>query len=149
MMELYVNPAANSFFFNTGIAQAMWFHVATTYDGATTVHAYVNGADKGTKTLTGPLASTLNTLTVGGTNGSRYFIGGIDEVRVWNVARSPSQIQQNMGLRLTGNETGLVGYWHFDDGAGTTASDSSTKGVAGTVVGPAQWVASGVTLTCK
>jgi len=148
-MELYVNPAANSFFFDTGIAQAKWFHVATTYDGATTVHAYVNGADKGTKTLTGPLASVLSTLTVGGTNGSRYFMGAIDEVRVWNFARSASQIQQNMSVRLNGNETGLVGYWHFDEGSGTTANDSSTKGVAGTVVGPAAWVASGVTLSCK
>ena len=62
-------------FQHAGFAQATWFHVATTYDGATTVHAYINGADKGTKTLTGPLASTLNTLTVGGTNSSRYFIG--------------------------------------------------------------------------
>lgn len=147
-MELYVNPAANSFFFDTGIAQATWFHVASTYDGATTTRAIVNGVDKGTKTLTGPLASIVATLSVGGTASARYFMGSIDEVRVWNVARTPAQIQQNMSVRLTGNEAGLVGYWRFDEGSGTTARDSSTKGIDGTLVGPVAWVNSGVTLSC-
>jgi len=149
MMELYVNPAANSFFFNTGIAQATWFHVATVYDGATTTHAFVNGVDKGSKTLTGPLAMAVSTLSVGGTMAARYFIGAIDEVRVWNVARTVAETQQTMSVRLTGNETGLVGYWRFDEGTGTTARDSSTKGIAGTFVGPVAWVPSGVTLTCR
>lgn len=148
-MELYVNPAANSFFFDTGIAQATWFHVATTYDGATTTHAYVNGADKGTKTLTGQLASTTSTLSVGGTSGNHNFIGAIDEVRVWNVARTAAQIQQTMSVRLTGNEAGLVGYWRFDEGTGTTVRDSSTKGISGTFVGAASWINSGISLSCQ
>jgi hypothetical protein len=149
MMELYVNPAANSFFFNTGIAQATWFHVAATYDGAMTTRAFVNGADKGSKTLTGPLATIVTTLGVGGTSSARNFIGSIDEVRVWNVARTATEIQQSMSVRLTGNEAGLVGYWRFDEGTGTTVRDSSTKGTAGTLVGPVSWIASGVTLTCR
>jgi hypothetical protein len=149
MMELYVNPAANSFFFNTGISQTTWFHVAVTYDGATTTRAFVNGVDKGSKTLTGQLANAVSTLSVGGTAASRYFIGSIDEVRVWNGARTASQIQQNMSVRLTGNEGGLVGYWRFDEGAGSSVADSSTKGIAGTLVGPVGWINSGVALTCK
>jgi hypothetical protein len=34
-----------------------------------------------------------------------------------------------------------VGYWTFDDGAGTVALDSSGKGNDGTLVGDPQWVA--------
>ena len=41
-MELYVNPAANSLFVDTGIAMTSWFHVAATWDG-TVMRAYVNG----------------------------------------------------------------------------------------------------------
>jgi len=35
----------------------------------------------------------------------------------------------------------LVGWWQFDDGAGTTAVDSSGNGYNGTITGTPQWVA--------
>jgi hypothetical protein len=51
----------------------------------------------------------------------------MDEVRVWNVARTAAQIQGTMRMRLVGNEAGLVGYWRFDDGTGTTARDNTAS----------------------
>jgi hypothetical protein len=42
--------------------------------------------------------------------------GQMDEVRVWNYARTREQIRDNLFTTLTGKETGLVGYWNFDDG---------------------------------
>lgn len=53
------------------------------------------------------------------------FSGTVDEVRLWNVVRTPQQIADNRHIRLNGDEPGLVGYWRFDDGQGLVASDSS------------------------
>ncbi len=149
-MELYVNPGSNSLYFPTGITQDSWFHVAATYDG-TMVHAFINGVEQGSKPPSGALATTSATLYVGSATNRNYFNGMIDEVRIWNVARSGTQIAQNMSVRLAGTEAGLVGYWRFDEGAGTTARDSSGRGHDATLAGttlPA-WVASGVTLSCR
>jgi hypothetical protein len=43
-----------------------------------------------------------------------YLKGALDEVRIWNVARTQAQIQSSMNQHLTGSEPGLVGYWQFD-----------------------------------
>ena len=49
-----------------------------------------------------------------------FFNGLIDEVLLWNFARTEAEIQSIMNSILTGKEEGLVGYWNFDDG---TAKD--------------------------
>jgi hypothetical protein len=47
-----------------------------------------------------------------------YLFGGdLDEVRVWNVARSVEDVRRDNWRRLRGNEEGLVGYWNFDESA--------------------------------
>ena len=45
----------------------------------------------------------------------QYYQGLIDEVRLWNIAHSQSEIQANMNKTLNGNESGLVGYWPLDE----------------------------------
>lgn len=64
-----------------------------------------------------------------------FFSGLIDEVRIWNVARTQEEIQASMNATLTGQEKGLVGYWNFDDGS---AMDLSPSGNHGTLFGDAQ-----------
>ena len=53
--------------------------------------------------------------------------GQIDEVRAWNIALTQTQIRDYMCKKLIGNETGLVGYWRFDETTGNTAFDSQTN----------------------
>eukprot|EP00210_Caulerpa_lentillifera_P001038 g1001.t1 len=45
------------------------------------------------------------------------YFGLMDEVRVWNVSRTQTQIQDFMTQtgQILGNEQGLVAYWTFDD----------------------------------
>jgi C-terminal processing protease CtpA/Prc len=57
-----------------------------------------------------------------------YFHGAVDEIRLWNVARSEKEIQASMNSSLSGKEKGLVAYWNFDGG---TAADLSPHGNAG------------------
>jgi len=102
-----------------------WIHFAMTYD-QTAVTLYVNGVQQARKVGAGMLATTLTQLTIGGNPRGAYFNGQIDEFRVWNVARSQADIMATMNHALKGDEAGLVGYFKFDDGAGTTAKDSVT-----------------------
>lgn len=53
--------------------------------------------------------------------------GTIDEVRIWNTARTQVQIRENMYRPLAGTETGLVGYWRFDENAGAIVKDHSVN----------------------
>jgi len=64
--------------------------------------------------------------------------GQIDEVRVWNSARTEEQIRQAMFQRLTGREEGLAGLWNFDDGK---ADDASPAGHHGKLMGQARTIA--------
>lgn len=43
-----------------------------------------------------------------------YFEGEVDEIRVWNVARSTTQIRTNKNISLQGEEKGLVAYYPID-----------------------------------
>ncbi|MCA9435405.1 MAG: FG-GAP repeat protein, partial [Candidatus Omnitrophica bacterium] len=62
----------------------------------------------------------------GQVNGGWFpFNGLIDEVRLWNVARSQQAIQEDMNLTLSGEESNLVAYWNFDEGEGQVAGDLS------------------------
>jgi hypothetical protein len=150
-MELYVNPAANSYFFDSGMMQDTWFHVAGTYDGANKTHAFINGVEIGTGfTVSGPLATPTNMpLYVGSGTLRSYFTGSIDEIRIWNVARTAAQIAQDMRFRLVGNEPGLVGYYRFDEGSGTTARDATSANRNGTLTNGPTYVPSGVALGCR
>jgi hypothetical protein len=152
-MEVYPRMQVYSWdddlFFPTGLPQAGgWVHVAATYDGGL-FHGFVNGNEMGSHPLTAALITVQTPVRIAWSPFTdAHFDGMIDEVRLWNVARTGDEIKQTMSERLTGNEGWLVGYWRFDEGSGTIAHDSSTKGHDGTLeLGPV-WVPSGVTLRC-
>jgi hypothetical protein len=92
---------------------------------------YVNGIAKitvnPTATITA-LNTAQSTLYIGcNPTNKNCFNGEFAEFSVWNVARSAADILANYKKPLTGNETGLVGYWKFDDAASaTSAADSVT-----------------------
>ena len=115
-----------------------WAHFAMVWDG-TKLLAYVNGVEKVSVTISSMLHTGMTALVIGGYPPA-YFNGYIDEFRIWNVARSASEIMSTMGHTLVGNEAGLTGYWKFDEGTGTTVADSVTT--AGHTAHPAMLAAS-------
>ena len=109
------------------IADDKWHHVALVVD-----------SDGGRLLVDGVVAAFLPwTGTAGATTSSaslqlgRYWtvnnglLGQMDEVQIWNATRTTEQIQADMRRQLFGNEPGLVAYWRFDEGSGTTAFDAS------------------------
>jgi hypothetical protein len=60
---------------------------------------------------------------------TRYFSGQIDEVRIWNRTLNSSDILSRYNHHLDpAQETGLVGYWRFNEGSGGTVNDQTTSG---------------------
>jgi len=53
------------------------------------------------------------------------FNGTLDEIRVWNIARSGDVIRTTMASRLTGAEPGLVAYWPMEEGEGQNTADGT------------------------
>ncbi len=120
-----------------------WQHVAVTYDGVSGVRMWIDGAEQ---TVTYTVAPTGNlgangAVTIGNIAGllNRTFEGSLDEVRLWNLARSEAEIQGSKDAVLSGSESGLVGYWNLDEGNGQTAADGSPSGGNGAIA-DAAWV---------
>ena len=61
----------------------------------------------------------------------RFLAGFIDEVRIWNIARTQDEIQDAMNRPLTLDEIqseNLVGYWNFDSGDARDLSQYENHG---------------------
>lgn len=92
------------------------YHVAATYDGAMLKY-YVNGCLTGEMPWTGDMVQTNLITAIGqmSTCQCEQFLGYIDEVRIWNVARTQTEIATNMtNLPSPTTQPGLLGYWKFD-----------------------------------
>ena len=73
------------------------------------------------------------------TSSGESFYGDIDEVRIWNVERTASQIADAKDGALSGDETGLVAYYNFQENSGTTANDSQTLSNNDGTISNATW----------
>jgi hypothetical protein len=132
----------------------VWTHLAVSYnrtDGRVMIHKngvlfvnqlYPDGYGGNVFTFGNP------GLNVGGTNcRGRNFYGLIDEVRVWNLARTTSEIRQYMSSPITGAEDDLMLYYSMNrsgTGAGLSVLNlATTTGAAnnGTTVGPISFLA--------
>ena len=78
-----------------------WVHLAVTYDGAA-VRLYVNGTQVSSVAKTGNILTSTSPLTIGSDPFyGQYFRGMIDEVRVYNIALTATQIQADMTTPIT------------------------------------------------
>jgi hypothetical protein len=93
-----------------------WVHVAVTYDSSRLV-LYYNGEEDTSSSVSGAIANSAAPILIGAVNGwsgLEAFSGLMDEVRIWNYARTQEQIRATMATSLAGDEPGLIGYWIFD-----------------------------------
>jgi hypothetical protein len=105
--------------FSSSVGQ--WVHVAVTFDASvSTTKFYVNGAQQGSPQVTtgtsiynGSGKFYLGALEYSAGN-TLFFDGVMDEVRVWNVVRTETEINNNKSLELTGSESNLVAYYPFE-----------------------------------
>jgi hypothetical protein len=133
-----------------------WVHITLVHAGGL-LHVYQNGIEIGAV----PSASTKQPtdgfpeLRLGGMikDATAWtFNGQIDEVRLWNFARTPAQVQADLYHELTGGESGLMAYYKMSDGSGLTLTDDSGQGWDGQLLdgyqnvppdgSPPQWMTS-------
>jgi len=122
----------------TGILEAgKWYHIAAVKSGSTRT-LYINGVavsmPNGSAITT---AANTDVLAIGVDYlaSPRYFNGSIDEVRIWNTARTASEITTNNKISITAcSNTNLVAYYKFDNGTASgnngsyyVANDLSTN----------------------
>lgn len=127
----------------TTLSANTWYHIAGTYDG-TNMKIYVNGVERNSIAQTGAIDVSASTFKIGTWAGGNFWTGQLDEVRVWNTARTANEVRESMHLTLSGCETGLVSYYQFNEGAGTTLGDNAGSANNGTIAGAATWNASAV-----
>ena len=119
----------------------VWHHAAATYNGSTWF-LYLDGTQVGTAAQAGPPASAASIVTTIGTSMNNAnapigaFAGTIDEVRIWNVARSQAQIQAAMNTEIPGATAGLVARFGMNESSGTNVPDTSGSAIAGTAGWP-------------
>ena len=119
----------------TTITQGTWYHIAGTYDG-TTLSVYVNGVLENTVALSANMPDVDNNFTIGGglTSNTEYFSGDITGIRIWNVARTETQINTDKDQCLAGNTPGIVAMYNMIDGSGSAVlTDESVNGYDGTL----------------
>ncbi len=93
------------------VDDGVWHYVALTLSGGT-ANLYLDGNSIPVATVSGQASLSIS-------NGSGSFGGGfggdMSDLRVWDYARTGSEIASNMDHRLTGQEAGLVDNWRLDD----------------------------------
>lgn len=114
------------------------YHLAGTYDGDS-IRFFINGSKVAAEAWTGDLFQNTFTTSIGmespGANYQEQFIGYISELRIWNTARTASQLQANMyDLSNPASQAGLLAYYKFGNGyqnlQGNTAYDGVPDGNA-------------------
>lgn len=128
----------------TPITSGVWHHAAATYDG-TTWRLYLDGNLEATLVVGQPPAfDTIQHAAIGAalnSTGTREggFLGAIDEVRVWNVARTGTEIAGTKDSSIV-SSTGLVARFGMDESTGTTLSSTSVTAINGTLTNGPVWV---------
>ncbi|HSH02491.1 MAG TPA: Ig-like domain-containing protein [Anaerolineae bacterium] len=119
-----------------------WHHVAGVRDGAGNVSLYIDGAVDGTGTDSTCFAAS-NTLIGTQLPSFDALAAQIEEIHVWDIARSGTDIFDTRRGTWSGGEPGLAVYYPLNDGAGSTATNLAGD-TNGTLVGMAadDWVES-------
>jgi len=123
------------------ISDNEWINISVIYNINGIIELYINGVIVATGNFT-----SLNNI-IGLTDGLKvigynfgygyHYTGKIDRLTYWNKPLTQQEIQQYMNCPPIGNEAGLVGFWNFEEGSGTTAYDLTSNGNDGTINGAA------------
>ena len=118
------------------ISPNQWYHIAGTWDGST-LSIYVNGILEASMPWSNTVDGSTNSTLIGRYYGSGayYFAGYIDDVRIWDVARTQDEIRTDMHreLQFPTLEANLVAYYKFNQTTGTILPDKSSNSNNGTL----------------
>src|SRR4030095_4466688 len=110
-----------------------WTQIAATYDGRL-LKIFQNSIEVGSLSVTGAIGLNTNDVFIG-SRGGALFTGKMDEVRIWNLARSQAEIQSDMNCEILTPQNGLVANYHFNQGTagGNNSGITSLTDASGNV----------------
>ena len=121
------------------VSTGNWYHWAITYAGNNaspkTLKAYRNGTEVLDTTATWSSTGGDAPIYFGARNNGGYSQGwdcGLDEVAIFDEVKDVSTLYNSGTPSDLTYESGLVGYWKFNEGSGTTVKDYSGNGNHGT-----------------
>jgi hypothetical protein len=117
----------------TNLTLNTWTHVAATL-GAGSMNLYVNGTLVATQTSPGnPNSNTGVPFSIGSGATPSFettccgLKGNIKQVRVWDVARTVTEINATKDINLVGNELNLLACYPMNESSGQTLTDISSN----------------------
>ena len=139
---VYVNWNGTSYFVRPASSNGSYTHYTFTYSPACAT-AYVNGKQAELfQTVSGAAVAVdsvktvkttdkIGDLTIGAADvqesTTEYPTFFLDELRFWNVALDSATVAQNFDRYLNGSESGLTGYYRFDENIDNLAVDLSNE----------------------
>jgi len=108
----------------TSLTPGEWYHIAYTYDGET-ARGYVNGEVDFEQPLSGVVQIDPTTLAIGAGywDNNEYFVGIIDEVRIYDRALSEDEVTRN--YKVTSNAIAVNAVGKLTGTWGRVKSDAS------------------------
>ncbi|MBK7966137.1 MAG: T9SS type A sorting domain-containing protein [Bacteroidetes bacterium] len=139
----------------------VWSHVACTWDASSSsVEIYINGVLQSSSAGGSSSTGNDNVMTIGSrTNGAQYFMGELDELRIWDRIRTSCEISAAMNSEFTVSQANLVAYYNFNQGVaggsniGITSLPDFTTNYNGSLINfgltsnISNWVSSGANIT--
>jgi hypothetical protein len=133
----------------TVITNGTWCHAAVTYDG-NKWQLFLNGSLETELNIGRPtqsasiqcaaIASALNSASTP----DGFFDGAIDEVRIWNKARSQAEIQGTLNSEINYPQANLVARWGLNEGSGSIVHSNAGTAVNGTAIDTGwSWISPG------
>jgi len=101
-----------------------WYHLAVVFDVGSSITCYVDGSSIGSQSLsntyTVDAAAPVVIGSLSSTFTATYLLDGwLDETIYWSDVRTSTEIGESYnsgdGKEYTGSESGMVGYWRFED----------------------------------
>lgn len=120
----------NGLFFGANVTDGKWHHIAMTWKKGAVAsgngfRSYVDGRLANSRDVNTNINLPVirTNFQLGSFLGSQEFTNGsLDEVRVWNIARTEAQIAENM-KKSPSDQSGLLIYYKFNHG--TASGDNS------------------------
>jgi hypothetical protein len=130
---------------DVSITTDTWYHFAAVKE-ATTIKVHVNAVPDpgGATTVSGTILNSDSTFSVNSPASGSRMDGTIDEVKVYNYARTQAQITEDMngGHPLGGSPAGSqVALWNLDEQRGTITNNSiaANSVLTGALTGTPTW----------
>ena len=120
----------------TNMSTGEWHHIAATYKRGEKARLYVDGVEVASNDaedhaieLNGVGAQwdlPFSFIIGAAAQPKRNFLGSMAYLRVWNVARSASEIAANMNVASPDDDNfNLLAAWNFTEGSGNSIADSA------------------------